>query len=146
MYPKPAAQLTPNTYEYESRPMVKATGFREYDARWLFEKEINLMGVQALGMGLGTLICEMGIKPEIVTAHDLSPEDIASVTARVHQGAIDVLGPVVNPQTVHQGKFSMGTVLGLIAAFRNAGLTEFEEHYNAPRIAASVGRSKARAM
>ncbi len=72
---------------------------------------------------------------EIVTQHDLTPEDIASVTARVHQGAIDVLGPVVNPQTVHQGKFSMGTVLGLIAAFRNAGLTEFEEHYNAPRIA-----------
>jgi len=50
--------------------MVKATGFREYDARWLFEKEINLMGVQALGMGLGTLIREMGVKPEIVTAHD----------------------------------------------------------------------------
>jgi 2-methylcitrate dehydratase PrpD len=73
---------------------------------------------------------------EIVTAQGLAPEDIASVTARVHQGAIDVLGPVVNPQTVHQGKFSMGTVLGLIAAFRNAGLTEFEEHYNAPRIAA----------
>ena len=73
---------------------------------------------------------------EIVTDRGLAPEDIASVTARVHQGAIDVLGPVVNPQTVHQGKFSMGTVLGLIAAFRNAGLTEFEEHYNSPRIAA----------
>jgi phosphomannomutase len=32
--------------------MVKPTGFREYDARWLFEKEINLMGAQALGLGL----------------------------------------------------------------------------------------------
>ena len=70
MFPKPAAALTPNTYAYESSPMVKATGFREYDARWLFEKEINLMGVQALGMGLGTLIHEMGVKPEIVTGHD----------------------------------------------------------------------------
>jgi phosphomannomutase/phosphoglucomutase len=50
--------------------MVKATGFREYDARWLFEKEINLMGVQALGMGLGTLIHQMGVRPEIVTGHD----------------------------------------------------------------------------
>ena len=29
--------------------MVKATGFREYDARWLFGSEINLMGVEALG-------------------------------------------------------------------------------------------------
>jgi phosphomannomutase/phosphoglucomutase len=50
--------------------MVKATGFREYDARWLFEKEINLMGIQALGMGIGTLIHRMGVKPEIVTGHD----------------------------------------------------------------------------
>lgn len=70
MFPKPKPSLAPNTYAYESEPMVKATGFREYDARWLFGKEINLMGVQALGMGLGTLIREMGIKPEIVTAHD----------------------------------------------------------------------------
>jgi phosphomannomutase/phosphoglucomutase len=50
--------------------MVKATGFREYDARWLFEREINLMGVQALGMGLGTLIRQMEVGPEIVTGHD----------------------------------------------------------------------------
>lgn len=67
---KPEPKLTPNTYEYESRPMVKPTGFREYDARWLFEEEINLMGIQALGMGLGTVIHKMGVKPEIVTGHD----------------------------------------------------------------------------
>src|SRR6202163_3580811 len=70
MFPKPKPALLPNTYEFESEPMVKATGFREYDARWLFGKEINLMGVQALGIGLGTLIREMGVKPEIVTGHD----------------------------------------------------------------------------
>ena len=56
MFPKPKPALVPNTYAYESEPMVKATGFREYDARWLFGKEINLMGIQALGMGLGALI------------------------------------------------------------------------------------------
>jgi phosphomannomutase/phosphoglucomutase len=50
--------------------LVKATGFREYDARWLLGEEINLMGVQALGLGLGTLLHELGAKPEIVTAHD----------------------------------------------------------------------------
>jgi phosphomannomutase / phosphoglucomutase len=70
MFPKPHASLKPNTYEYESQPLVKATGFREYDARWLFEKEINLMGVQALGIGLGTLIHEMGVRPDLVTGHD----------------------------------------------------------------------------
>ncbi len=70
MFPKPKPALVPNTYAYESEPMVKPTGFREYDARWLFGKEINLMGVQALGLGLGTMIRQMGMRPEIVTAHD----------------------------------------------------------------------------
>src|SRR4030088_2367328 len=70
MFPTRKAELSPNTSAYESEPMVKASGFREYDARWLFGKEINLMGVQALGMGLGTLIRQLGVKPEIVPAHD----------------------------------------------------------------------------
>ncbi len=70
MFPMPVAALDHNTAAYESLPLVKPTGFREYDARWYFEKEINLMGVQALGMGLGTLIRELGVKPEIVVGHD----------------------------------------------------------------------------
>src|SRR5262249_49165455 len=67
MFPKPKPLLKPNTYAFESEPMVKPTGFREYDARWLLDREINLMGVQALGMGLGTLIRELGTRPDIVT-------------------------------------------------------------------------------
>ena len=70
MFPKPQSDLVPNTYAYESRPLVKPTGFREYDARWLFGKEINLMGVEALGLGLGTLLDELGVKKEIVVGHD----------------------------------------------------------------------------
>lgn len=70
MFPKPKPALTPNTFEYETQPMVKPTGFREYDARWLFGKELNLMGVQALGLGMGTIFHELGIKPEVVVAHD----------------------------------------------------------------------------
>lgn len=58
----------------------------------------------------------------------LRAEDIASVTTRVHQGAIDVLGRVQVPQSVHQAKFSMGTVLGLIAVYGKAGLPEFHQH------------------
>ena len=61
--------------------------------------------------------------------------DIGKVTTLVHQGAIDVLGPVVEPQTVHQAKFSMGTTLGLIAACGKAGLVEFEEGFARPEIA-----------
>jgi phosphomannomutase/phosphoglucomutase len=70
MFPTPSPALKPNTYAFESGPMVKPTGFREYDARWLLDREINLMGVQALGMGLGTLIHQLGVRPEVVTGHD----------------------------------------------------------------------------
>ncbi len=58
----------------------------------------------------------------------LSHDQIASVTTRVHQAAIDVLGGVDVPTTVHQAKFSMGTVLGLIAVYGYAGLEEFEQY------------------
>ncbi|HEX6117897.1 MAG TPA: hypothetical protein VFZ03_00505, partial [Dongiaceae bacterium] len=56
----------------------------------------------------------------------LAAEDIAEVVAGVHQAAIDVLGPVVDPKTVHQAKFSMGSVLGLIAVCGAADLDSFE--------------------
>jgi len=65
----PSADLVPNTLAYENQPLVKATGFREYDARWLFGPDINLLGVEALGMGLGTLIQQMG-QTKIVVGHD----------------------------------------------------------------------------
>jgi phosphomannomutase / phosphoglucomutase len=77
IYPKPRADLKPNTAQFESLPLVKPTGFREYDARWWFghpasdkSPELNLMGVQAVGIGLGTLIGRMGVKREIVVGHD----------------------------------------------------------------------------
>jgi phosphomannomutase/phosphoglucomutase len=70
MLPKPQSALTPNTFAYETAPLVKPTGFREYDARWLLGEEINLMGFQALGMGLGTLLGELGVERRIVTGHD----------------------------------------------------------------------------
>jgi len=69
MLTAPRADLTPNTLDYENQPLVKATGFREYDARWLFGPDINLLGVEALGLGLGTYIQELG-QTKIVVGHD----------------------------------------------------------------------------
>src|SRR3982750_2304700 len=69
MLPRPRADLAANTLDYETTPLVKATGFREYDARWLFGPEINLLGIQALGLGLGTYIHELG-QTRIVVGHD----------------------------------------------------------------------------
>jgi 2-methylcitrate dehydratase PrpD len=58
---------------------------------------------------------------------DLRHDQIAKVVTRVHQGAIDVLGRVLVPTTVHQAKFSMGAVLGLVAVHRSAQLIEFRD-------------------
>jgi 2-methylcitrate dehydratase PrpD len=58
--------------------------------------------------------------------NQLDGTDIARVTALVHQAAIDVLGAVDVPTTVHQAKFSMGSVLGLISHGGTADLNAFE--------------------
>ena len=63
----------------------------------------------------------------VMRDNKLRAEDVQSVVTHVHQGAIDVLGPVVNPQTVHQSKFSMGTVLALIALRNSADLANFDK-------------------
>jgi phosphomannomutase/phosphoglucomutase len=74
---KIVTEAKPNTFAFETSALVKPSGFREYDARWWFghsgsaqPPELNLVGVQALGMGLGTLIRRLGVGPTIVTAHD----------------------------------------------------------------------------
>jgi len=71
------ADARPNTVDFETQALIKPTGFREYDARWWFghplsdrAPELNLIGVQALGMGLGTLIRRQGVGPDIVVGHD----------------------------------------------------------------------------
>jgi phosphomannomutase/phosphoglucomutase len=77
MLPAPRASLAANSLDFETFPLVKPTGFREYDARWWFgvpgnpkAPELNVLGVQALGLGLGTLVREMGVAPRIVVGHD----------------------------------------------------------------------------
>ncbi|HWK70242.1 MAG TPA: MmgE/PrpD family protein [Burkholderiaceae bacterium] len=77
---------------------------------------------------------------QVLRSRHIKAGDIASVVAHVHQGAIDVLGPVVDPATVHQSKFSMGTVLGLIALHDRAGLPEFDAALDDPAVAEFRGR------
>ena len=81
---------SPNSFAFETAALIKASGFREYDARWWFghpgsEKapDLNLIGVQALGMGLGTLIARQGAGPDIVTGHDFRSYSLAIKLALV---------------------------------------------------------------
>ena len=77
---------------------------------------------------------------QVLQSNKLPIDEVASVVTHVHQGAIDVLGPVVNPSTVHQSKFSMGTVLALVAQFGHAGLAEFDQHFNTAKTVAFCNR------
>ena len=47
-------------------------GFREYDARWVYKKDINQLGITNLGKGLGTQIIQHTKKnnPRIIVGHD----------------------------------------------------------------------------
>ncbi|RWC46192.1 phosphomannomutase/phosphoglucomutase [Mesorhizobium sp.] len=87
---KIVSEARPNTFEFETSALIKASGFREYDARWWFghpgsaePPELNLIGVQALGMGLGTLIRRLGAGPDIVTGHDFRSYSLAIKLALV---------------------------------------------------------------
>ncbi|MGN6584474.1 MAG: phosphomannomutase/phosphoglucomutase, partial [Rhizobiaceae bacterium] len=87
---KPVSEAKPNTFAFETSALIKPTGFREYDARWWFGQpasdkapELNLMGVQALGMGLATLIRRSGVGPEIITGHDFRVYSMAIKLALV---------------------------------------------------------------
>lgn len=62
---------------------------------------------------------------QLMSTHRLKSDDVLSVTAHVHQAALDVLAAVTDPQTIHQSKFSMGFVLAMIALHGRAGLADF---------------------
>ena len=56
MLPKPRADLKPNTADFERLPLVKPTGFREYDARWLFPDEAVQMLLPCWGVFAFTVV------------------------------------------------------------------------------------------
>ena len=52
--------------------LINTNGFREYDARWLYKKDIDLEGIENLGKGLGTQIINHTKKtnPRVIVGHD----------------------------------------------------------------------------
>ncbi|HKL05349.1 MAG TPA: phosphomannomutase/phosphoglucomutase [Roseovarius sp.] len=99
---KPLPTCTPNTWEFLRDAMIAPTGFREYDARWKYPDEINLPGMTALGLGLGTQMQKRGIKPEIAVGNDYRDYSLAIKHALViglMQAGIRVrdIGPALSP-------------------------------------------------
>jgi 2-methylcitrate dehydratase PrpD len=66
---------------------------------------------------------------QVMQDNHLELNDLDRIITHVHQSALDVLGPVTQPVTVHQSKFSMGTVLALVARFEHADLQAFDQHF-----------------
>ena len=99
---KPIAQVTPNTWEFLKTAMIAPTGFREYDARWKYPDDINLPGVTALGLGLGTQMHRRGIAPEIAVGNDYRDYSLSIKNALMlglMQAGIKVrdIGPALSP-------------------------------------------------
>ena len=99
---KPLPDVTPNTWEFLRDAMIKPTGFREYDARWQYPEEINLPGMTALGLGLGTQMIARGIDPVIAVANDYRDYSLSIKNALMlglMQAGITVkdIGPALSP-------------------------------------------------
>ena len=50
--------------------VLNPTGFREYDARWLFGPDIDLAGMRRVGEAFGTLVHDRCVRPHVVSGHD----------------------------------------------------------------------------
>jgi phosphomannomutase/phosphoglucomutase len=98
----PSPEVTQNSWSFLRDAMIAPTGFREYDARWKYPDEINLPGMTALGLGLGTQIHKRGLKPEIAVGNDYRDYSLAIKHALVLgliQAGIQVkdIGPALSP-------------------------------------------------
>ncbi|MGB2933579.1 MAG: phosphomannomutase/phosphoglucomutase [Methyloceanibacter sp.] len=112
MFPKPRQDLKPNTAEFERLPFVKPTGFREYDARWRYPEEINLLGLQAVGLGLVAHMHARGVPPRLVVGHDYRSYS-ASIKAALIEGLlaggaeVHDIGLALSP-TAYFAQFELG--------------------------------------
>ena len=111
MFPAPRADLKPNTIEFETLPLIAPQGFREYDARWLYPKEINLIGFQVLGLSLATLFHDLKVAPRVVVGHDYRSYSLSvkqALTVGLIAGGAEVLdiGLALSP-TAYFAQFAL---------------------------------------
>jgi phosphomannomutase/phosphoglucomutase len=121
---KPAPTVTPNTWDFLKNPMITPTGFREYDARWKYPDEINLPGITALGLGLGTQMHARGIKPEIAVANDYRDYSLSIKNALIlglMQAGIKVkdIGPAVSPMAYFSQFYLDVPAVAMVTASHN---------------------------
>lgn len=135
---KPAKTVTQNTWEFLRDPMIVPTGFREYDARWKYPEEINLPGITALGLGLGTQMHKRGIAPVIVVGHDYRDYSLSIKNALIVgliQAGIHVrdIGPALSPMAYFsQFHLDMPAVAMVTASHNPNGWTGVKMGFERP--------------
>jgi len=105
---------------------INPNGFREYDARWLYEKDIDLDGIIDLGKGLGTQIINHTKKanPRVVVGNDYRSysEDIKNslIKGLISTGCnIEDIGLSLSP-TVYFAQFNLNSdAIAMITASHN---------------------------
>ncbi len=101
-------------------------GFREYDARWLYEKDINQLGITNLGKGLGTQIIKHTQKnnPRVIVGHDYRSysEEIKSALKKglISTGCfVEDIGLSLSPM-VYFAQFKLNTdAVAMVTASHN---------------------------
>ena len=110
----------------ENSTKIDPLGFREYDARWLYEKDVNLSGIESLGKGLGTQIKNHTKKnnPRVIVGHDYRSysEEIKSALKNglISTGCfIEDLGLSLSP-TVYFAQFKLDAdAIAMVTASHN---------------------------
>ena len=105
---------------------INPNGFREYDARWLFEKDIDLEGITDLGKGLGSQIIKHTNKsnPRVIVGHDYRSysESIkkALINGLISTGCIvEDVGLSLSP-TVYFAQFNLNSdAIAMVTASHN---------------------------
>ncbi len=121
---KPQPTVAQNTWEFLREPMIAPTGFREYDARWKYPDEINLPGMTALGLGLGTQIIEAKIEPIIAVGNDYRDYSLTIKNALMlglMQAGIHVkdIGPALSPMAYFSQFYLDAPAVAMVTASHN---------------------------
>ena len=121
---KPATEVTENSWEFLRDAMIAPTGFREYDARWKFPGEINLAGITALGLGLGTQMQKRGIEPVIAVGNDYRDYSQGVKNALILgliQAGIQVrdIGPALSPMAYFAQFYLDAPAVAMVTASHN---------------------------
>src|SRR5262245_24835429 len=138
MLPAPRADLKPNTPEFERLPLVKPTGFREYDARWLYPNDINLMGLNAIGLGLAALAGQRGVDKRFVVGHDYRSYSAAvkqALVAGLLAGGVEVhdIGLALSPMAYFaQFELDVECVAMVTASHNDNGWTGIKMGFQRP--------------